>query len=69
MKSEKKRKLYTAAILIYAVIIMGTFGAYECGNMTFGWMAWQIVILIAGILWFWNLIRIEDTRAARRFKR
>lgn len=69
MKSEKKRKLYAAAILIYAVIIMGTFGAYECGNMTFGWMAWQIVILIAGILWFWNLIRIEDTRAARRCKR
>ena len=60
----RKERLYAIAILIYAIMILGTAGAYEYGNLTFWQSAYQIGVFMIGCLWFWNLIRIEETRAA-----
>ena len=65
----RKERLYATAILIYAVIILGTGGAYECNNITLCESVYQIVVLMVGGLWWWNLIRIEETRAARSPRR
>ena len=65
----RKERLYVIAICIYAIMLLGTAGAYEHGNMTFLESLYQIGVLTAGGLWFWNLIRIEETRAAHATRR
>ena len=71
MESEKrdrerirKETLYAIAIAIYAIMILGTGGAYECGNITLWESIYQIFVLLLGCLLWWNLIRIEETRTA-----
>lgn len=61
----RKERLYVIAILIYVIVILGTGGAYECNNITLGESMYQIFVLLLGGLWWWNLIRIEETRAAK----
>ena len=60
----RKERLYAVAILIYAIMILGTAGAYECDNITLWESIYQITVLMVGGLFWWNLIRIEETRAA-----
>lgn len=60
----RKERLYAVAILIYAIMILGTTGAYECNNITLWESIYQIAVLTFGGLFWWNLIRIEETRAA-----
>lgn len=67
----RKERLYALAVLIYVLMILGTVGAYDFGSMTFGELAYQIGILAVGGIWWWYLIRLEETRAAtsRRARR
>ena len=64
-RNEGRKTLYIVALIIHAVLLLGTFGAIECDYLTISGAMWQIIILFAGAFWWWNLIRIEETRAAR----
>lgn len=60
----RKEFLYAAGIVIYVIFIFGSAFAYDYGNITLWETVYQIFVLLAGGLWWWNLIRIEETRAA-----
>lgn len=61
-----KIKLYAIGVLLCAILLLGTAGAMELGNLTFNEGLWQIAISVTGGLWLWNLLRIEETRAAKK---
>lgn len=66
MTKERRETLYLIGIMVYAVMILGTAGAYECGGLTLAESAWQILTLLVGGLVFCFLIFREETRAARK---
>lgn len=66
MTKERRETLYLIGILIYAVMILGTAGAYECGGLTLAESAWQILTLLVGGLVLCFLLFREETRAARK---
>lgn len=61
-----KEKIYAFGILAFAILLLGTQGAVFTDNLTFGEGVWQTIISSVAILWLWNLIKLEETRAARR---
>lgn len=65
IKRENHKTLYIVALILHAVLLLGTFGAIECDYLTISGAMWQIIILIGGAFWWMNMIRIEETRAAR----
>lgn len=62
---RKRSKLYLIAVLISAIFNIGTAGALELEKITLFEACWQIGFGLAMGLWFWNLLRLEETRAAR----
>lgn len=61
-----KKNLYAIAVLVFSIFLFGTAGAMELNVITFEEGCWQIAVSMVSALWFWNLLRIEETRQARR---
>ena len=65
----RRERLYIIGFIVCAIALLGTPGALETDGITTGEAIWQISVLTIGGLWFWNLIRIEETRACRYGRR
>lgn len=63
-----RKKLYAIGVLLCALLMLGTAGAMEVGDITLKEGAWQVGVSVAGALWWWNLLRIEEIRIARRLR-
>ena len=68
MRSNGRRKeiIYLVGVLVFALMILGSAGAWAVGNITFPESAWQIVVSMTAGLWLCYLIQLEETRAAHR---
>ena len=65
-ESTRRETLYLTGIMLYAVMILGTAGAYECGGITLAESAWQILTLLFGGLILCLGVYREETKAARK---
>lgn len=65
----RREKLYFVGVLVFALMVLGSAGAWAVGNITFPESAWQISISMVSGLWLCYLIQLEETRAARRRSR
>jgi hypothetical protein len=61
-----KKWLYGIAVLLNLMLLLGTAGASDRGNLTTFETFWQVIIALAGILWWSNLVRIENERERRK---
>lgn len=64
-----RERLYIIGFILCGIMLLGTAGAAEIDSITMGEAIWQICVSTIGGLWFWNLIRIEETRACRYGRR
>jgi len=64
----RRSKLYFVAVMVFTILLMITAVQTHTGVMSIYDACWQIVVSVLGSLWFWNLLRIEMTRSARRRK-
>jgi hypothetical protein len=68
IKLGRRGKIYFTAVLLFIVVlVMSTFET-RAGYATVYDLCWQIIVSTIGGLWFWNLLRIEMIRTARRRK-
>lgn len=65
MKSMK-RAIYAIVILLCSLLMLGTAGAMENNSIGFYQGCIQIVSGMIVGLFFWNLLRIEENRAAHK---
>lgn len=63
---NSKAKLYFAAVMAFIVTLAATALCTNAGIMTIYDACWQTIVCVLSGLWFWNLMRIEITREARR---
>lgn len=61
-----RSNLYAVAVFLFAVLMLGTSGAVMVGSITLTEGIWQTVVSMVGGLFFWNLLRLEETRTARK---
>lgn len=61
-----KKWLYGIAVLLNLILLLGTAGASDRGYLTAFETFWQAIIALAGILWWSNLVRIENERERRK---
>lgn len=55
-------------VLICAIMILGSAGAYECETITFFEFVWQLLTSLIGGLGLCMVIWCEETKAARKAK-
>lgn len=65
----RRERLYIIGFILCGIMLLGTAGAADVDSITLGEAVWQISVCTIGGFWFWNLIRIEETRACRYGKR
>ena len=65
----RRERLYIIGFVLCFIMLPGTAGAAEIDSITMGEAIWQICVSTIGGLWFWNMIRIEETRACRNWRR
>ena len=63
-----KEKIYAVVILLCGILMVGTEGAVLCENIGIGQGCLQIGASVVVGLFFYYLIWLEETRAARRRK-
>lgn len=71
MRSKRTVRIETICligILVCAVMILGSAGAYECETITLFELFWQIMTLLLGGLGLCMTIWCEETKAARKAK-
>ena len=59
-------RLYFVAVLLFILVLVATAIETRSGFISVYDACWQIIVSMLGGLWFWNLLRIETLRAARR---
>ncbi len=68
MKSETKKRIYGLMIAVCLISLLMIACAYDNGMIRFLPAVCSIIGLTFGCLFFFRLICLEDTRAARRRK-
>jgi hypothetical protein len=69
INGARRERLYIIGFILCGIMLLGTAGAAEIDSITMGEAIWQICVSTIGGLWFWNMIRIEETRACRYGRR
>lgn len=65
---ERKVRWYVLSEILAIVMILGTAGAGTIGAITFGEACWQLACSWILGLGAFLLIRLEETRAARKMR-
>ena len=68
MRKIRIESICLIGVLICAVMILGSAGAYECETITLFELFWQIMTFLLGGLGLCMTIWCEETKAARKAK-
>ena len=68
MRKIRIESICLIGVLICAIMILGSAGAYECETITFFEFVWQLLTFLLGGLGLCMVIWCEETKAARKAK-
>lgn len=68
MRKIRIESICLIGVLICALMILGSAGAYECDTITFFEFVWQLLTFLLGGLGLCMVIWCEETKAARKAK-
>lgn len=68
MRKIRIESICLIGVLICALMILGSAGAYECETITFFEFVWQLLTFLLGGLGLCMVIWCEETKAARKAK-
>lgn len=69
MEKDRRKKLYEVGMYLSIAFFIGTAIGIWLFHAAFKESIMQLCISEAGFFWWWNLVRLEETRAARRLRR